>query len=50
MTKQELNMLVERVISIRDNHREELRIDELDTLADICNVVDHNIGKLAEEK
>lgn len=49
MTKQELNTLVEQVILIRDNHRAELSIDERDTLADICNVVDHNLDKLSED-
>lgn len=49
MTRLELSTLVEKVICIRDRHRYELSISELDTLADICNVVDHNLDKLSED-
>lgn len=50
MTRQELNKLVEKVIFIRDDHRNTLRLDELDALAEICNIVDHNLDKLSEDK
>lgn len=47
MTKQELNELVEKIISIRDMY-DMLRCDR-DTLADACNIIYHNIDLLAEE-
>ena len=48
MTKQELNILVERIIRIRDEH--DFSRDERDTLADACNVIYHNIDKIAEDE
>lgn len=50
MTKLELNILIEKVIGIRDRHRDVLSIEELDVLADMCNVIDHNIEVLREDE
>lgn len=47
MTKQELNELVETLISIRDRY--ELLRSDRDALADACNIIYHNIDILAEE-
>ena len=47
MTKAELNKLVEQIIHIRDYY-DFLRSDR-DALADACNVIYHNIDRLAEE-
>lgn len=49
MTKQELNILVEDVISIRDIYRHVLSRTDRDALANVCNIIDNNIDKLAEE-
>jgi hypothetical protein len=48
MTKLELNVLVERLIRIRDGH--DLSRDDRDTLADACNVIYDNINKIAEDE
>lgn len=46
MTKQELNMLVEKIIRIRDHY--DMTMDDRDALADACNLIDHNINKLSD--
>lgn len=48
MTKAELNMLVEKIISIRD--RVEMSWQDKDVLADAANTIYHNIEKLREDK
>lgn len=48
MTKAELNELVEKIITIRDMYKL-LRCDR-DALADACNVIYHNIDKLADKE
>lgn len=48
MTKQELNILVERLIRIRDNY--DLSRDDRDALADACNVIYDSINKIAEDE
>lgn len=47
MTKMELNILVEQIISIRDRYPFD-RSDR-DALADACNVIYHNIETIAED-
>jgi len=46
MTRAELNELVEKLIMIRDVY--DLTRSARDTLADACNVIDHNIDLLVE--
>ena len=48
MTKQELNILVERLIRIRDKY--DLSRDDRDALADACNVIYDSINKIAEDE
>lgn len=50
MTKVELGMLVEKIILIRDRHRNTLSIEELDDLADACNIINRNLELLREDK
>ena len=50
MTKVELSTLVEKIIFIRDRHREELSQEELDDLADACNIINRNLEVLREDK
>ena len=47
MTRLELNMLVEQIISIRD--RFPFDRSDRDALADACNVIYHNIGTLSDD-
>ena len=47
MTKMELNILVEQIISIRD--RFPFDRSDRDALADACNVIYHNIDTLSDE-
>ena len=48
MTKVELNMLVEKIISIRD--RVEMSWQDKDTLADAAITIYHNIDMIREYK
>lgn len=50
MTKLELSTLVEKIILIRDRHRRSLSQEELDDLADACNVINCNLEILREDK
>ena len=47
MDKQELNVLVEKIIRIRDDYK--MSMSDRDALADACNVIYHNIDTLAPE-
>ena len=47
MTKAELNELVERIITIRDEYNM-IRSDR-DALSDACNIIYHNINLICEE-
>ena len=47
MTKLELNILVEKLIYIRDNH--DLSLEDKDTIADASNIIYHNIDKIKED-
>ena len=47
MTRMELNILVEQIISIRD--RFPFDRSDRDALADACNLIYHNIGILSDE-
>lgn len=47
MNKLELNILVEKLIYIRDNH--DLSFEDKETLATACNVIYKNINKISEE-
>lgn len=49
MTKSELNILVEKLIHIRDAHKRDMDREESDILADAINVIDHNIDVLVKE-
>lgn len=48
MTKYELNCLVEKIIRIRDDYQ--MSREDRDALADACNLIDHNIEVLREDK
>lgn len=45
--EQYANGLVEKVIRIRDHY--DMSREDRDTLADVCNLIDHNIGELKRE-
>ena len=47
MSKQELNELIEKLIAIRDWYKGTMTRDELDAIADACNVIEHNIDALS---
>lgn len=49
MTKLELNILVEKLISLRDRYSHEFSIEDSDILADASNVIYHNIDKIKED-
>lgn len=52
MTKEQIEVyageLVERLICLKDTNRSTLTRNEVDTINDACNLIDHNI-KLLEE-
>ena len=48
MTEKELKQLVEDLIRLRDKYRGQLPWEELDLIADACNVINHNIKKIAQ--
>lgn len=48
MTKQEINELVEHLITLRDFYR--MSRNDRDILADAINLIDHNVDKLAKEE
>ena len=48
MTKVELTTLVDKLISIKDRHRKELSIEEIETLNTACNLIDYNLDKLKD--
>ena len=37
-----IGILVEKLIAIKDRHKPELSFDEIDTLNDACNIIYHN--------
>lgn len=48
MTKVELTILVDKLINIKDKHRNVLSIEEVETLNAACNLIDHNLDKLKD--
>lgn len=41
--------LIDKMCRIKDRHRDILTFDEVDTINDICNLLDHNRGELKRE-
>lgn len=48
MTEKELKQLVEDLIWLRDKYRGQLPWEDLDLIADACNVINHNVKKIAQ--
>ena len=46
MSREEINQLIEDLIAIRDYYRDTLTRKERDTIADACNLIEHNIDAL----
>ena len=38
--------VIDQLIWIKDRHRGELSVDEIDTLNHACNLIEHNINQL----
>lgn len=49
MTVVEINMIIDRLISIKDSHRDELTYSEIDTINDACNILEENTDILASD-
>ena len=43
------NTLIDRLIYIKDRHRDELNLMERDTINAACNLIAHNMDKLERE-
>lgn len=42
------NELVERLIRLKDSNKSTLTRNEVDTINDACNLIDHNLKELKE--
>jgi len=42
------NELVERLIRLKDSNKSTLTRNEIDTINDACNLIDHNIKELKQ--
>ena len=40
------NMLIDQLIRIKDRHRSELSLAEVEVINDSCNLISHNLQKL----